>query len=40
MEQMDSALFIIQQEEPGLFEESLKELSKKDRDIIKKILKV
>jgi hypothetical protein len=40
MEQMDSALFIIQQEEPGLFEESLKELSKKDRDIIKKILKI
>ena len=40
LEQMDSALVIIQQEKPGMFEEALNDLSKKDRDIIKTILKL
>jgi hypothetical protein len=38
MDQMDSALVIIQQENPGLFDEAMSELSKKDRLIIEKLL--
>ena len=39
-DQMDSALVIIQQERPDIFEESLNNLSKNDQVIIKTILKL
>ena len=39
-EQTDSALLIIQQEKPGLFEEAFHDLSKKDQEVIKNILKL
>lgn len=39
-DQMDSSLVIISEEKPGLFEETLRELPKKDQEIIKTVLKL